>query len=181
MHPIDIAAVLRGLTDDDTTATVKELAPAALDRITQAIFTRLGGGAVADRIVESGLTESVRTALREHSDRDADATILAGVREIVAAQKIDGVVGVYFPSDEWDNGHFISTIGTLVFDTGSTDEGALDVHHLNDDFTEAFGTCGASAGVLVDLRAGTVTFDDYGDNLMDPFLAKIAAEKGVSA
>ncbi len=120
--------------------------------------------------------EKLRDALRDRLNDNADAAVLDGVREEVAKLNRNGVLGVYFSADEWDNGWFINTTGDLILDDGTTDDGAVDVYHLNDRFGEAFGTVGSSAGVLVDLTTNKVEFDDYGDsNLLEPFMAKIAA------
>ncbi len=129
------------------------------------------------------LPEAVFEARRDDVNATAEASIIDAVREVIAGwEGLDvPIVGVYFYADEWDNGWFIHTSGEAIDANGEVHSGEVDVDAHADEFGEAFGTVGSSAGVLIDLRNGELSFDDYGRaNLCDPFVAGLKKQPGAS-
>lgn len=111
--------------------------------------------------------QGLRRDLRRADTRTAEAAMLAKIRETVAAACPDEeVAGVVFTTMEFDNGYFLSDITAEVyFADGSSWGVEFDIADL---LTAEYGACGVKAALMVDLRTGTFTFDDYGCPV-DPF------------
>lgn len=124
--------------------------------------------AAAVRAMEPAQRDRLSDALRDLDESATSDTIIDSVRASVAAQDYPQdepyPVAVLFTTMEFDNGHFVhGDYGTVVFLDGNKDENVE--FNLMSEFTDLYGTVGGDAGVLVDLRAGTIEFDDYISNL----------------
>jgi hypothetical protein len=69
---------------------------------------------------------------------------------------------------EWDNGHFLTgTTATVYFANGDHVPVDFDGSGVDELLTAMYGARGAAAALGVDLRDGTLEFDDYADNVPD--------------
>ncbi len=159
----DFAALLRRAVNDGTIA-------AALD----AVLPVLRGHITAHPV--DGLDPTTRDdllrRLREARDADQDQALLADIREHLAAHRRD--LGrrrprwVIFHTREWDNGHFLTgSDATVYFANGDTAPVDFHAWRVEDLLTDMYGARGPMAALGVDLRAGTLAFDDYADNVPD--------------
>jgi hypothetical protein len=64
---------------------------------------------------------------------------------------------------EWDNGHFLTGgDATVYFANGDSVSLDVDGSCVDALLTDMYGARGSMAALGVDLRAGTLAFDDYG-------------------
>ncbi len=108
-------------------------------------------------------------------------TVLPVMRGHITAHPVDGLDSahqrelgrrrprwVIFHTMEWDNGSFLtSSDATVYFPNG--DNAPVDFHGcgVDDLLTDMYGARGSMAALGVDLRDGTLEFDDYADNVPD--------------
>jgi hypothetical protein len=81
---------------------------------------------------------------------------------------VDDGLAVIFHTMECDNGHFLTgTTAAVYFANG--DHVPVDFHGSGVDelLTAMYGARGATAALGLDLRDGTLEFDDYADNVPD--------------
>lgn len=122
--------------------------------------------------LDSTTRDDLLRRLRESRDADQDQTLLDGIREHLATRRRE--LGrrrprwVIFRTMAWDNGSFLTgSDATVYFANG--DNVPVDFHGsgVDDLLTDMYGARGPMAALGVDLRARTLEFDDYADNVPD--------------
>lgn len=101
---------------------------------------------------------------------DQNTTLIAEIRDHLAARPHD-LYGreprwVVFHTSERDNGYLLTDTGaTVYFDEGDHVALDLDGTCVGDLLATMYGARGATNALGVDLRTGTLAFDDDGDNV----------------
>lgn len=115
----------------------------------------------------AGLTdegrEALSAALRTHKAGEADAAILAKIKEVLQedapGRKVRGVV---FRTMDYDNGDFLTSDGEVFYTNGEHD--ALDFSPIDEIFTDEYGSRGSDFALAVNVQTGEMDADDYSDN-----------------
>jgi hypothetical protein len=99
-------------------------------------------------------------ALRDVDSTEAARTILSTIRDVLAREAPGQVaIGVVFDTMEYDNGHFLTDTGLVLFADGTTEQITFD--SLDSDvFTDEYGCVGKDFVLTVDLRRGELDTDD---------------------
>jgi hypothetical protein len=159
----ELAALLHRTVDDGAVA-------AALDTVLPVPRGHITAHSVD--ALDGTTRDDLLRRLRESRDADQDQALLDEIREHLAEHRRE--LGrrrprwVIFRTMEWDNGHFLTgSDATVYFANG--DNVPVDFHGsgVDDLLTDMYGVRGAMAALGVDLRAGTLEFDDYADNVPD--------------
>lgn len=102
-------------------------------------------------------------AVREERVRRESATLIEAVRtQLVGRYPDRPATKVTFGTDQYDNGHFYSTYGTVTFADAAESNESFDRTAASDALTELSDVCGpldAAAGLTVNLTTSTVTAD----------------------
>ena len=159
----DFTALLDHAVTDGTIA-------AALDTALPLLRGHMTAHAVDE--LDSETRDDLLRRLRHSLAADQDQALLDAIRYHLATNRRE--LGrrrprwVVFATMEWDNGHFLTgTTGTVYFANG--DHVPVDFHGSGVDelLTAMYGARGATAALGLDLRDGTLEFDDYADNVPD--------------
>lgn len=124
------------------------------------------------RVLDSAQRDRILQASQEILSAEREQEIVAVIRQVLAdsfpppgstgRSRQSAPVGVLFLTSEYDNGYFLGTDGTVVFDNGATAE--LDFEDLNEVFSDEYGVCGSNFTLAVDLRTDEIDADDHGED-----------------
>ncbi len=126
--------------------------------------------------------DTLMRRIRNEKELAANRELIDLVRRTAAEPRLDadGVdttapVAVFFGPSEYENGYFLDPTGTAVFADGfrETFDFATDDDQRANELMNLNGACGGSAVLIVNLRTGTVDFDDYGNNLLDDLFTSL--------
>lgn len=109
--------------------------------------------------LDSEVRYRIQRALREIDTSSSESVIVTSIREALPSDR--PVVGVLFSTLEWDNGHYLTSRGEVLFDDGHSEE--FDFEELDDVLTDEYGCQGADFTLAVDMRTGSLDADDYGN------------------
>ena len=159
----DFAALLRRAVDDGTIA-------AALDTVLPLMRGHITAHPVDG--LDSTTRDELLRRLQQARDGDQDQTLLADIREHLATHQRE--LGrrrprwIIFHTMEWDNGSFLTgSDATAYFANGANMPVDFHGSRVDELLTDMYGARGPMAALGVDLRAGTLSFDDYADNVPD--------------
>lgn len=111
--------------------------------------------------LDTSQRHSLSTALRDADSAENVSTLLALVRKHLAENPSDGEpIGVRFHTMDYDNGNFLTDFATVLYADGDVDDTAEFGALVSEALTDEYGCVGSQATLAVDLRTGTLDFED---------------------